>query len=239
MTSPSGTHPPTDRPRDPRGSDRGDRSDEGHEVTDGRVLRARAQREHRRTQLLAAARRVFAAKGYHGASLQDLLDAGEVSRGTFYQYFDSSRACFAAVLGGFVDTLRAAIRPVVVPSAVPPREQLIANLERVLALLEADAGLTRLLLQEARGADPEFDALLEAFDARILSFILGAFTTGERLGLVRPCDLALRASFVLGALKEAVSQTLLGHEDARPRAVIAAELLDFALYGVLADGLRL
>ncbi|PKN57449.1 MAG: TetR/AcrR family transcriptional regulator [Deltaproteobacteria bacterium HGW-Deltaproteobacteria-14] len=215
------------------------RPDDAPAVTDGRVLRARALRERRRIQLLAAARSVFAERGYHGTSLQDLLTEARVARGTFYQYFDSRRACFGAVLAGFVDTLRAAIAPVDVGAATPPRDQLIANLERVLAVLEADAGLARLLLHEARGSDPEFDELLEDFDARVLGFIKGSLTTGTRLGLVRPCDLELRATFVLGALKEAVSQTLLGRAALRPRAAVARELLDFTLRGVLTDAVVL
>lgn len=205
-------------------------------TTDGRVLRARALREQRLTQLLSASRSVFSERGYHKASLQALLDEAGVSRATFYQYFDSKAACFGAVLGAFVDTLRAAIAPVVVGAAASPRDQLIANLVRVIAVLEGDLGLTRLLLLEARGADPELDAQLAAFDARVLGFILGSLSTGARLGLVRPgCDLELRATFVLGALKEAVSQTLLGRAADRPRAAVARELLDFTLRGVLVE----
>lgn len=207
--------------------------------TDGRVLRARALREQRRRQLLAAARRVFAERGYHQTSLQDLLTEARVARGTFYQYFESRRACLGAVLAGFLDTLRDAIAPVDVRADTPPRDQLIANLVRVLGVLEADAGLARLLLHEARGSDPEFDELLEEFDARVLGFILGSLTTGTRLGLVRPCDLELRATFVLGALKEAVSQTLLGDKAVRPRDAVARELLDFTLRGVLKDSVVL
>ncbi|TNF34068.1 MAG: TetR/AcrR family transcriptional regulator [Deltaproteobacteria bacterium] len=228
---PSGTDPQVTPPRaDPSAAT---------PATDGRVLRARALRERRRRQLLAAARRVFSERGYHQTSLQDLLTEARVARGTFYQYFESRRACLGAVLAGFLDTLRGAIDPVDVHAAVSPRDQLIANLVRVLELLEADAGLTRLLLHEARGSDPEFDELLEDFDARVLGFILGSLTTGTRLGLVRPCDVELRATFVLGAMKEAVSQTLLGKKAVRPRDAVARELLDFTLRGVLTDAVVL
>ena len=50
--------------------------------------------EERRAQLLAAARVVFARRGYHHASVSDILDEAKVARGTFYNYFDSKRAVF-------------------------------------------------------------------------------------------------------------------------------------------------
>jgi len=204
-------------------------------TSDGRVRRARDLRARRREQLLDAARRVFAAKGYQHASIHELLTEAGVSRGTFYQYFDSKRACFSEVLGGFVDRLRAAIAPVDIRAATPPREQLLANLIRVLTILEEDADLTRFLLQQARGADPELEETVDAFDRRVLALIVGSLTTGTRLGLVRPGDIEMRASFVLGALKEAVSQTILGRAEARPRDALARQLLDFTLRGVLVE----
>src|SRR5690606_17927647 len=126
-----------------------------------------------------------------------------VSRATFYLYFDSKLACFAEVLAGFVERLRAAIAPVDIRAATPPREQLVSNLVRVLGILEEDADLTRMLLQQARGTDPEIDLALDDLDRGVLALIVGSLATGRRLGLVRvdERDIRLHASFVLGALK--------------------------------------
>ena len=54
-------------------------------------------RTKRRAQLVACAREVFAERGYHKASIDDVIRAAGVARGTFYNYFDSKRAVFQVV----------------------------------------------------------------------------------------------------------------------------------------------
>ena len=61
---------------------------------DGRVARAEKARVERRAALLSTARQVFAQHGYHSTSIDDLIDAAGVARGTFYLYFESKRAIF-------------------------------------------------------------------------------------------------------------------------------------------------
>ena len=54
-------------------------------------------REQRKTQLLAAAQRVFARQGFHAATVSDVAAEAGVSQGTVYHYFDSKESLFLAV----------------------------------------------------------------------------------------------------------------------------------------------
>lgn len=45
----------------------------------------------RRSELLRAARDVFATKGYHNAKIDDIVQAAKVAKGTFYLYFPDKR----------------------------------------------------------------------------------------------------------------------------------------------------
>ena len=60
--------------------------------TDGRQLTERGARTRQR--LLQAAETVFAALGYHDASIVKITDAAEVAQGTFYLYFGSKQQIF-------------------------------------------------------------------------------------------------------------------------------------------------
>jgi AcrR family transcriptional regulator len=60
--------------------------------TDGRRLQARGQRT--RQKLLDAAEQVFAALGYHDASIVKITEAAGVSQGTFYLYFAGKKDVF-------------------------------------------------------------------------------------------------------------------------------------------------
>lgn len=47
------------------------------------------QKRERRQQILDAAKHVFAEAGYHGASINAIIERAEIARGTFYLYFES------------------------------------------------------------------------------------------------------------------------------------------------------
>ena len=51
-----------------------------------------------REDLLAAARELFATKGYHTTSTQDIVDRAGLTRGALYYHFRNKRCLFAAVL---------------------------------------------------------------------------------------------------------------------------------------------
>ena len=53
-----------------------------------------ADKEERRRAILAAAKREFAQKGYHSATVADVAKAAGLSYGSIYWYFDSKEALF-------------------------------------------------------------------------------------------------------------------------------------------------
>jgi AcrR family transcriptional regulator len=63
-----------------------------------RRLRRDAQVERNRGLLLAAARRVFLARGFHGATLDAIAEEAGFSKGVVYSQFDSKADLFLALL---------------------------------------------------------------------------------------------------------------------------------------------
>lgn len=64
-------------------------------------------KEQRRQEIIEAAARVFAAKGYEHAAMQDVVEASGMSRGGVYLYFSSKEQLFRALLDR-IDSERAA-----------------------------------------------------------------------------------------------------------------------------------
>ncbi|WP_204473113.1 TetR/AcrR family transcriptional regulator [Actinomyces naeslundii] len=58
----------------------------------------RRRSEETRARILAAAREVFAAKGYEGASVSDIASAAGFTKGAFYSSFPSKEALFLEVV---------------------------------------------------------------------------------------------------------------------------------------------
>ena len=62
-------------------------------------------RDHRRTDLIAAARERFAARGYHDTTVDDITRAAGVAKGTFYLYFAEKREVYHEVIRGFMQLI--------------------------------------------------------------------------------------------------------------------------------------
>src|SRR5690348_14244025 len=69
--------------------------------------RKRLTLEQRRGRILAAATRVFARKGYDGASMSDIAEAAGVTKPVLYDHFASKDALFETLLRSIRDGLLA------------------------------------------------------------------------------------------------------------------------------------
>ena len=207
---------------------------------DGRAARASRQRAETHARLLHHAAELFAARGFVDTGIGDILAAADVSRGTFYAHFDSKEAVLGAILEDFARRLAATLSPVTTRTAAGAHAELLANIERALALLDASPAPARILLSRAASLPPELvthlDRLLDAASA----LLLRALDAGTALGLVRPGDNALRARLILGAFLEALRPDprvpLRSPSDHAARCALAASMLDFGLSGVLVPG---
>jgi AcrR family transcriptional regulator len=205
-------------------------------VIDGRIARAQRQRESRRAALLQVARRIFSQKGYHSTSIDDLIEAAGVARGTFYLYFESKRAIFEELLDGLFATLASTVHRIdVTPGAPPPIDQVTAIVDRIFATLDENRELARILLREAVGLDEDFDRKLADFYGRIERMIASALRTGMTLGVVRPLDPEIVSRCILGAVKEIVHQAYVAPGTPAPStATLGREVIAFTLTGVFA-----
>lgn len=189
--------------------------------------------DDRRAQLLDAARRVFAQRGYHGASVTDILEAAAVARGTFYNYFGSKRDAFDAVLGALIDEVADAIQPIDVGR--PLALQVEANLERVVGVLTSGGDLARVLFVDAAGIDAEGRETLIAFYDAATARVVRALRTGQAMGVVAEGDVEVLAACLIGMLKEPIFQSVLRHEPL-DAAAIASTILRVTTAGVVRFG---
>lgn len=67
-------------------------------------------RAERRAHILAAARRCFVHDGFHGTSMQDLVDEAGVSSGAVYRYFSSKDAVIEAIAAENLEQVVGVIR---------------------------------------------------------------------------------------------------------------------------------
>lgn len=206
-----------------------------HSIDDGRSERARKKREERRSQILDAALRVFAKKGYHAASVSDIVQEAAVARGTFYLYFPSKHDLFAGLVDQLMADLYRGIRRVDLSSAAPPPlEQLERNVMWLLSLPQARPEMLQILLWEAVGLDEALDRKLDSFHQRMFALMQGSLELGIEMGLVHPCDTKVTARALIGSVKEVMLSLLVRRDlDGTDLQKLARELLAFCTRGIL------
>lgn len=191
----------------------------------------RAKLERRR-QILTAAKTVFAEAGYHGASINAIIERAQIARGTFYLYFESKAAVFDSILDQALSDLRTKIRRIeVAPGAPAPqvqlREQVVATLEYIVS----DRPLALLLLSAGHTPDAEAAERLDQFFAEVRDLLRRALETGMEIGLLRPCQPPLVAAAMLGMIRGVIEFVVRG--EALKIDDVVSETLLVALRGVL------
>jgi len=182
----------------------------------------------RHIQLLQAARKVFAQRGYHQTGVAHIIKEAGVARGTFYNYFESKRAVFQAVLEGLMDEVNSGVIAIDVTQPIEP--QVRANLVALVDVVMAP-DVARLLFAEAVGIDAEGDEAVRAFYGSAVERIERALCLGQTMGVVRDGDMTLTARCLLGLVKEPVFQAAL-HQDPLDAKALIDELAALLTLGI-------
>ncbi len=197
------------------------------------------RKERRREQVLDAAKGVFARKGFHRASIADIIQRAGIARGTFYLYFKNKRHIFTSLLDSLLKELDRRIETIRLEEGhPPPLEQLRANLTRVITFALEEPELVRILFHHAIGLDREVDQALHRFYEKVVDRIEWALKLGIEMGLVRPCPTRLVAYGILGGMKEVMGQLASKQISALDVKAVVDGLLEFGLQGVLVEPTR-
>lgn len=187
---------------------------------DGHAPPRRTQGERRaatRAALIAAARELFAQKGFAGAGREEIVERAGVTRGAMYHHFDSKEALFRAVYEEVEEEVLAHLMVAAAP-ARDPKEMLrlgsLAYLDiaatddvRRICLLDAPAVLlpeVRRELSERYGVGVIRQTLRECMDA----------------GVIRRQPVEVLAHVYLAALLEAATLVAEGVDRAEVGAVL-------------------
>jgi AcrR family transcriptional regulator len=175
-------------------------------------------KEATRERLLEAAEHVFAAKGYHGAVVEDIIHESDTSKGGFYFHFPNKNAIFLALIDALVPKLAASVEGAIA-AETDPLAQLDAALTTVLDLFARHRRLSKILLVEAVGLGHGFDAKLMATRSRFAAMIQGYLDRAVAAGAI-PTQDTVTASWVwFGAINELVVRWLVSGEPAELASV--------------------
>jgi AcrR family transcriptional regulator len=148
-----------------------------------------------RAALIASGRRVFATKGFDGASVRGITREAGANLGAITYHFGSKRALYEAVLTSGLTPVVERVGEVASGPGTP-LDRLAGIVDVFFAFMGANPDLPRLLLQEvAAGKRPP--RAVVAILQRNAAYLAGVVTEGFRDGSVRPGHPLLTALSVI------------------------------------------
>ena len=189
----------------------------------------RLPRAVREQQMLDAAVRVFARRGFHAASMDEIAEDAGISKPMVYAYLGTKDELFVACLHREGTRVMEALVAVVQPD-LPPDEQMWRGLRAFFRYVGANRDGWVVLFRQARGRSQAAGALAE-MRARIIEIVAGMLgrAVPDDGRPARPSDLAA-VSYALVGAAESLADWLAGHPDADPDKT-AARMMNVAWLG--------
>ena len=173
--------------------------------------------------ILRAALDEFAAHGFHDASLNRIIDAAGISKGSMYYYFDGKEDLFAHVARVEFERLLTAVGPVDLPAEPGPDafwsavESYYLDTATELAVRPQLAALVRGWLAASDNA--ALQRAQEEMEQEILPWIDRVLTAGQASGAVRtdlPSGLLIAVALGMGQAMDTWLMTQRPDHDALP-----------------------
>ena len=112
-----------------------------------KLSRRERERLNRRNEILHAAWEVFSSRDYDSATLDDIAEAAELSKGTLYLYFQNKADLFFATFEMGIEELFSIVQEVI-SSSDDPVSGLEEIINRLLDFFEENAGFFKILSSE-------------------------------------------------------------------------------------------
>jgi AcrR family transcriptional regulator len=158
------------------------------------------RRAKTRNQLLKAAKRLLATKGFHATKITDIAAAADVGTGTFYLYFPTKDALFADLVR---ETTLAAKEAMDAAKAAhtDPRERARVNGETFFRFAAENRDVFKILF----GHSAQFDELLREVHQIFIADLERDFAAGIAAGAFRDLPPAFAAQAIVGMLTQVTS----------------------------------
>ncbi len=128
--------------------------------------KTRQKKDAKRTAMMQAAVQVFAEKGYHAATVRDVVKKAGVAIGTFYFYFPDKETLFVYLYEETADFLLQTLQQAVNQQA-EPAYKIASGVQAYVSLAIYEPSIIQLLLVGGVGAVPSLNEKRLLFRERI------------------------------------------------------------------------
>jgi AcrR family transcriptional regulator len=200
------------------------------------MLKVASQENKTKKQILQAALRLFANRGYEGTKTKDLAAAAKVSEGTIFRYFADKKAILMELATqGWIEILTDLLTELSQMGSYKAVTQVMGR--RMLRLRE-NSDLLRVCFIEAQHHPDLRDRIQEEVIAKMTDVAEAFFQTAMEKGVYRPMNPKIVAQVFLGMFAIAgfsSSSMIDSHNSPKALQEMGEGIADIFLNGVLAE----
>lgn len=192
----------------------------------------------RREHILQVAAEVFSGKGYRRASIADIVEQAGIARGTFYLYFESKREVFLELIERYFTDFAQLLAENHAHLEVTFRDNENAlrawrdNVMRVMVYHRDNPHLTSIVYREALGKDEDFSDRVNELMGLARQMLVEEFRMMEEHHLLRPCDLDVVTTIVMGSIVNIIMEYL-QNEPKRNLEELADEIMSYHIRALM------
>ena len=190
--------------------------------------RTRQKKDAKRTAMMQAAVRVFAEKGYHAATVRDIVSAADVAVGTFYFYFPDKETLFVYLYEETADFLLQALKQAIRGRATLPKK-IKAAIQAYVNIGVFEPAVVHLLLVGGVGAVPSLLEQRAKFRKALVDIWQEPLDEAMEKGLIIRQNTRLTAEALSGAIDEVILHLLDNPDPQEEATYTVEELSDLSL----------
>lgn len=195
------------------------------------------KKQKRKEELILAATRVFANKGYHNTAISDIVKEAGVSQGTFYNYFKSKRDAFESLINQLINEFYNTFSTFPIKKVENMDEYI--NAQRLLAkkaiqVITKRREMARILFWESIGLDRDFNQRIMDIQNLFIELSTMYINHGISIGIVREgINPEMSAIFVISGLWNLAFRWLYDQYSIEDVTEQINAVLDDHFYGIL------
>lgn len=197
--------------------------------------RTRHKKDAKRTAMMQAAVRVFADKGYHSATIRDIVAAADVAVGTFYFYFPDKETLFVYLYEETAEFMLQTLRQAVTGRVTLPK-QIAAAIQAYVNIGLYEPAVVNLLLVGGVGAVPALVDRRADFREGLVNLWQKPLDQAMDKGQIIPQNTRLSAEALAGAIDEVILNLLDQPTSETSAPAVVNDLTQLALRAVAYTG---
>jgi len=195
----------------------------------------------RQSQIMEIALKIFAEKGYHATSVEEIINTAGIAKGTFYLHFEGKLDILDKIIDSNLENLYNYFKVLDISAPKPMNEirDLYINVARILANVPEFKQFTKILLSDVVGLDESIQKKINSFYDTIIKmsadYIQNAIEDGT---IKKEIDPYIASMNIVGSVKEIVFRWAVLGEELNTVAAID-NLLTIFLNGMLTESYKI